>query len=485
MGVHDNGTVKGLTITNNTATNIHQSIRDNTHDPGRYELHMCKVGERPIVVVAVASRVEGIAQTNDGGIYIRRGGSSLALLGEELRDIFSRRSLSRFEATPTEIPQESADVKLLRQLAGAYGWGEANLGQRLREKALSTEDPAPCLTVAGALYLVKEPHNALAKAFVEVFRYPDESSDYDQRIQYGGPLTSQVSDATAFVLAELGYEFVVSGLLRHQLPRLPEVVLREAIANAVAHRSYERTGESVRVELRPGRVVITSPGGLPDPVTLENLRVQSAARNPRVIDVLRRFRLAEDAGRGIGVMQDEMEVNLLEPPEFHTDGSSVTAILRTATTVTPQERAWVRHLGLQGALEPKDNLLLVKATRGEILTNATARETLGTDRLQARSALQRLRDAGLVVQIGERGGTKYMINPGRKGLPEFHFLPQDVDSIIVQLASEGPVTNSRLRYHTGLDRSEALRALSRLVEKGILERVGAKRGTRYILAKPN
>ena len=88
--------------------------------------------------------------------------------------------------------------------------------------------------MAGVLYLLPEPHRILGKTFVEIFRYRGDGHVDDRRVEVTGPLPTQVSEATSFVLDEIGYELVVIGVTRHELSRLPEVVLREAIANAVA-----------------------------------------------------------------------------------------------------------------------------------------------------------------------------------------------------------------------------------------------------------
>lgn len=58
------------------------------------------------------------------------------------------------------------------------------------------------------------------------------------------------------------------------------------IANAVAHRTYERDESPVVVELRPNAVI-------PETVTVAALRQAQAARNHSIIDMLRRFGLAE------------------------------------------------------------------------------------------------------------------------------------------------------------------------------------------------
>ncbi len=57
-----------------------------------------------------------------------------------------------------------------------------------------------------------------------------------------------------------------------------------------------------------------------EPVTAENIREASAARNLVVIRLLRALGLAEDAGRGIDVMQDTMAAEMLDPPRFFGHG---------------------------------------------------------------------------------------------------------------------------------------------------------------------
>ena len=251
--------------------------------------------------------------------------------------------------------------------------------------------------MAGALYLLPRPADVLGKAYIEIFRYRDGSETYDRRTEVDGPADEQVEQATAALVAELGSDVVVLGVRRHELPRIPENVLREAIANAVAHRTYETTGQPVRIEIRPDRVTITSPGGLPEPVTLANMRDQSAARNLSVIRTLRRYRLAEDAGMGVDAMEDSMQAALLERPRFDADAGHVEVILRLGSAVTPAERVWIVEIEQRGQIRPGDRLLLLHAARGELLTNTSARELLGVrqrPRAQRPATTARPRPAG-------------------------------------------------------------------------------------------
>lgn len=218
---------------------------------------------------------------------------------------------------------------------------------------------------------------------------------------------------------------------------------------------------------------IESPGGLPAPVTVATLREAQAPRNHTVIDVLRRFGLAEDSGQGIDVIQDGMRFELLDEPEFTDEAASFTVVLKLGGLVSVVERAWLAEFERQGTLRERERLILLTVMREGSVTNARAREVLGIDSVDARVRLQRLRDAGLLEQHGTRGRAYYtlgIIGPDRS--------PAE---IVLDEAKVRPLTNERVRELTGLDRQAALQLLRRLVHAGALVQEGQRRGTTYSL----
>jgi len=479
VGVKDDGSVVGRVHDQGVDDKIHKAALA-ARDVGRYAISELTVAGRPIVAIEVRRREEGFAQTSNGRVLVRRGGRNVPLFGADLSTFIQERALRRFESTATGLTRGDADPVLLREVCEAFGWPtrSRDLTIRLAEQGLSTREGV--LTIAGALFLTR-PGESLRqnKAIVEVRRYPEGSAEYDRRVEMGGPLHHQVRDATRFVIEELGTDLIVTGLYRHELPRLPEVVVREAIANAVAHRSYESHRTPIVVELRPGHVIVISPGGLPEPVTVATMRQAQAARNQDVIDVLRRFRLAEDAGRGIDVMEDEMAEALLEPPRFSADARSVRVELSLHGPITPRERAWIADLERRGALASEDRLLLVHAARGERLTNKAARAILSSSETEARSALHRLRDAGLVDQQGARGGAAYVLVHDLAPPAAYQMSPSELADLVVAEALSAPVTNATVRALTGLNRRQALDLLQGLVVSGRLVARGSRRGTSY------
>jgi ATP-dependent DNA helicase RecG len=212
-------------------------------------------------------------------------------------------------------------------------------------------------------------------------------------------------------------------------------------------------------------VIVRSPGGLPEPVTVENIREARAARNVVVIKVLRALGLAEDAGRGVDVMQDTMANEMLDPPAFRDHGHEVVVELPIRSAVTPSERAWVHAL--------------VHAARGEVLTNKQLRELLPVDSGEAREILHRLRDQGFLEQRGQRGGATYRLAGTLRPSSGLRLSLDELDAVVLSLADSGPIANADVRAATGLDRAEARALLDRLVKQELLRRTGERRGTKY------
>lgn len=481
VGVRNDGTVAGKRLDQGAEEQINE-IAFAVRDVGRFECKGVKVGLRDIIAISLEQRHEGFSQTSDGRTLVRHGPRNAALYGADLRDFLNQRALHQFERTASSLSLDDAEPFLLQQVRDALGISaeEEELVDRLFERGLCREDGI--LTIAGALILTNPKSSmALSKAVVEVRRYADDGPNYNRRVTFDGPVQSQIRDATTWIFNELGTDLVVSGLYRFELDRIPEVVIRETIANAVGHRNYEVNRTAIVVELRPDKVVVRSPGTLPEPVTVQTLRSGQAARNPALVHMLRRFALAEDAGRGIDVIQDSMREALLDPPVFEDDGSSVVVRLPLSGQITQRERVWVTDLEQRGAIRAEDRVLLVHAGRGEPLTNGLTRDLLGTpDSGEARRALQRLRDAGVLRQVGSRGAAQYWLADSIAPPAAYRMSPDQIAAHVLEAAREQPLTNEAVRSMTGLSRADALSLLRGLVRDGKLRQTGSRRGTRYL-----
>ena len=331
--------------------------------------------------------------------------------------------------------------------------------------------------------MVAEAPAAFGKSYIEVFRFREGSPEYDRREVFGGTPSQQVRAALDWIIGEIGFDLVVLRTVRHELARLPADALREALANAVAHRDYQLSGAAVEVHLTPSEVAVISPGGFAGGVTSENIGESHFARNKSVISVLRAFELAEDAGRGIDLIRYEMAAALRFEPTFEeVPPGWVRVVLSTGGPATPEELAWTHEIQGDAGLSPGDRRVLVEALRGIELTNSTVRSLLDVGVSLARNTLQRLCELGLLEQQGSNGGTSYRLSTS---MPSPHGRPvsrEEKREMILNWASEGPLTNSLVQSRFGVSRSQALTLLSGLADDGLLTKIGAGRGARYQLA---
>lgn len=479
-GVAPGGRIVGITHPGEKTKDLHQALRD-VRSPGRYDVRHLLISDKTLLVVSISRRHEGFSQTSSGAVLVRQGASNVALLGADLSRFLTRRAFQSFELTPTGATLTDADDGLMRRLCEAFGWPAGSaLPARLADAGMiTTEAGRQVLTVAGSLLLLPDPAVVGGRPYIDMRRYGSGEPDPDKTWEVRGPAGVQVEHATRDLVSELGSVSAIVGVQRVEMPRIPERVIREAVANAVAHRSYEHAGSAIRIDLNPAQVTITSPGALPEPVTLENIRFQQAARNDRLLGALRRLGLAEDLGKGIDRMEDDMAAELLQPPEFVEDGSFFSVTLKISGAVTARERAWVRGMIQEGRLDARTALVVVYVAREGNTSNSGVRALLSVDSVQARSILQSLVAEGVLTQRGERGGAEYLIAPDLGVPARIRHTDFELDQIALQLAAQGPVTNAILRDRTGLDRQEALRVLRRLVDQGELVQRGEKRGVRY------
>ena len=79
----------------------------------------------------------------------------------------------------------------------------------------------------------------------------------------------------------------------------PQEAIREAVANALAHRDWTRSTE-IEVTVYADRMEIVSPGALPNTMSVEKMVAgQRSPRNPIITDVLRDYGYVDARGMGV------------------------------------------------------------------------------------------------------------------------------------------------------------------------------------------
>jgi predicted HTH transcriptional regulator len=115
------------------------------------------------------------------------------------------------------------------------------------------------------------------------------------------------------------HPYRVVGLNNIRLDEYPVAALREAVVNAVAHRSYDDSSRKVFVRVFRDRVEVSSPGYPPQPLTLAKLRrggYRPCSRNPLIAQTLATLGVMEQRGSGFARMHEAMLNHGLDGPKI-------------------------------------------------------------------------------------------------------------------------------------------------------------------------
>ena len=179
-------------------------------------------------------------------------------------------------------------------------------------------------TAAGIVLLAKDPSAVFpqCRILADAYRGAEPDGNPGDHEDIRGPMPTAIDRAIAFIDRNTRHPMRVVGLNRIRLDEYPIEALREGLVNAIAHRQYEDAGRKIMLEVFADRVVVSSPGLPPSPITLANLRkgkYRPCSRNPVLAQCLSYFHRIEERGSGFRRMRDQMLNHGLEQPLLGTD----------------------------------------------------------------------------------------------------------------------------------------------------------------------
>ena len=260
----------------------------------------------------------------------------------------------------------------------------------------------------------------------------------------------------------------------------PERALREALANALIHRDYQRLG-ATHFQWKPDRIEISSPGGFPEGVRLDNLLVTAPhPRNPLLADAFKRVGVVERTARGIDTIYlDQLRNGRAAPSYERSDGAGVTVVIPTGEANLELVRLLVTE-GQRGCAIGLDELLILSGLpRERDLTAAKAGRLIQKPEAEALAALARLEHAGLVEGIVRNDSADWHLSAA--ACRALGCSPSgELENQIVQFVERhGRITRKQAAGLCRLGPYQTTRLLDRLVTAGRLLRHGQRKGSWY------
>lgn len=373
---------------------------------------------KPILYVTIPSGLPHAYALR--GKYMTREGKKNRPLGpRQLRDLLRQRGEGNFEATVLQgatlddLDRERVEqyAKLfLDEVSSRHRWNEETLDLLYRRGCLTKESSTYRPTIAGLLLFGREPQRLLPSAEILLARYSGtEMSDTFLRETARGSLSEQIRAAEAFLTTNMRKGAHIADFKRQEKPEYPLSAVREVIVNAVAHRDYAIRGEEIRVLMFNDRIQVYSPGRLPGHITIENIVDERFARNEVIVQVLTDLGFVERLGYGIDRILRQMQEHGLPKPKFEETANGFRVTLRGAGDQFVSgdfDRQKYRNLPLNERQTSALNILHKSGRVGnrdlKELYPDVSEETIRRD-------LADLVDAGLLIKMGDRRGTYYIL----------------------------------------------------------------------------
>ncbi len=350
----------------------------------------------------------------DGRVLIRSGAENRPLSGEEVRQLAATKSTGEFEARVVPgARREDLDEEVVEEFVARWEEKQGREWTRSRDDLLYSMgalDEKGRPTVAGLLLFGTEPQVFLPQSGLVFVKFPgteprgeDGRAGYGRREEIGGPLPRIIQRTWAVVMEEMRTGAVVKGLEREEQTEYPPAAVREALVNAVAHRDYWLEGRRIEVRMFADRMEITSPGGLPGYITLDNIVEEHFSRNPRIVRVLFYWGYIEELGLGVDLMIEEMTAAGLPPPHFQAEPHLFRVTLYNKQVRPPIAR-WQFQMNERQAkaLEYVRKYGRITNREYRALCPDVSAETLRLD-------LRDLVEKGVLLKVGDKKGTYYIL----------------------------------------------------------------------------
>jgi ATP-dependent DNA helicase RecG len=428
------------------------------------------------------------------GAFVRVGDGDRKLTPYEIQALLDSRRQPRHDAEPlpgTSLADLDAErvAQVLRRLrereSGPYRtWSDEQILRSLRV-LVQDGDGDLVVSLLGWLCFAEYPQESFPNLCVTFMRYPTVhmgepgpgGERYLDNVKIEGPLPQMVVDALRVIKRNMQRRGLVQGLFREDLWEYPEIVLREALVNALGHRdlSPQARGSQVQVSMFPDRLEVLSPGGLFGPIQEEQLGevgVQSS-RNVHLMKLLEDLPpagetrpLCENRGTGLTTMVEQLLRAGMSPPRFDVSLTRFRLVLPNHTLYDAETLGWLQELGAGLSLSEPQRQALAFVRHNGTLTNADYCRLTAQDSRVATRDLAALVNAGVLDRNGAGRWTSYTL-AARDGS-----VPQTVAStgragrsreILRMLAAE-PLSARELAQRLGLSGSTTRYWLRRLIE---------------------
>ena len=367
------------------------------------DFQLYEYDEKRVLVFDVASRPLGLPVQVDGVAWWYEGDSLIPMPEDVRRKIYEETGVD-FSGTVC-VGAKLSDIDENAVEVFRNKWIEKSGNTRL--KGLEPEQllrDCEAITEEGITYaaLILFGKRSAIRRFLPqaeiVFEYrsSDASGPASQREEFQSGFFSCYDRIWELINLRNDKQHYQDGFFIYDISTFNERVVREAILNAVSHRMYQMSG-SIFIRQYRDRLVVESPGGFPNGITVDNILNRQSPRNRRIAEILSLCGLVERSGQGMNLMYELSVMEAKKLPDFTgTDDHFV-------------------DLTLHGLILDKNMLSVIKKIGEDRLESFSTYDFLIVNNLyhedpvpeSLRPRLKQLSDIGVLDHIGRN---KYVLS---------------------------------------------------------------------------
>lgn len=414
VGIEENkdGTIKevvGITIKGKEIENLTNEIKQNT-DPVIFpSIELVKMKGKEVLSIEVEENQSKPVFAKNM-VFKRVGKTNKKLSSQEIRILtkesvdYNYTELICKEAALSDIDEEKVRW-FLKKAKAERNFDiepETNLKEVLERLKLMKNGG---LTNAAVLLFGKNPQAFFLQAITKAIRFQgiDVTGEMIDFKTIEGDIITQLMKVEDFIFGLIPKKAWIEGekLERQEKWLYPPRAIREALANAFAHRDYATTS-AVQVRIFDDRLEIWNPGRLPAELNVEMLKKkhESIPRNPLIAKTFFLIKWVEEVGTGTNKIITWCKNWGLPEPGFEETGTSL---------VLTFNRYFVSEKILKELLERQREAVEYLKVK-EIITNKNYQELAHVAKATATRELAEMVEKGIIVRYGETGkGTFYVL----------------------------------------------------------------------------
>lgn len=338
FGISDSGEIQDLSTLGNKLDAYRTLIMDFIHPACNVRLEEIIIETNLVFLYHVEQEVERIFCRKDNEqVFLRVLDTNRKLDREGVKKLEYDKIIRKFEEEEVNgFDFDDLDYDLLNNYKEKLNYKNGVLDLLCKRYLAKKKNDTYTLKNAAILLFSKDPEKYIPSASVRYIRYEgtesltgkDHNVIKDERFENNIP--NLIDELKLFLKASFkDYYFldIEEGKFR-KVQEYPEEAWLEGIVNALCHRSYNLQGNAIYIKHFDDRLEISNSGPLPAQVTIENIKTERFARNPRVARVLEDMGYVRQLNEGVSRIYESMEKSMLSVPEYKEENKNVYLILR-------------------------------------------------------------------------------------------------------------------------------------------------------------